>query len=331
MCKMLEQSKYYFPIFEKALAAYNVPQVFKFLPVIESGLNAHAISKSGATGLWQFMYGTAKSYSLLINDYVDERKDPIQASYAAAKYLREAYNELGDWFLALAAYNCGTGAVKRAIIKAGGEQDIWKLQPYLSLQTQKYIPAFIAAVYVLSYPNKHQIFATNFGVTTQTDTIYVNGFVNLNKLCNQLSLPLNQLAHLNPSYKQQIIYGSKNSPKRLVLPQINKLMYANLYNYLNQNQNTDAYLAQEISKPQVPNIIVAEVEVEKTNLTSQQLQTNILETPVYTNYTVKLGDTLMAIAQQFKGLTVDKIKEINQLDGSILSIGCILSLVEISN
>ena len=135
---MLELSQYYFPIFEKALKAYNLPDAFKYLPVIESAMDATAVSKSGATGLWQFMYTTGKGYRLIMDEYVDERKDPIQASYAAAKYLREAYNDLGDWILALAAYNCGAGAVKRAIAKAGGERDFWKFQSYLPSETQRY-------------------------------------------------------------------------------------------------------------------------------------------------------------------------------------------------
>ena len=366
---MLEKSKYYFPIFEKALKAYNVPEVFKFLPVIESEMDALAISKSGATGLWQFMYGTAKNYRLTINDYVDERKDPIQASYAAAKYLREAYNELGDWFLALAAYNCGTGAVKRAIIKAGGEKNIWQLQPYLSSQTQKYIPAFIAATYVMSYPNCHQIVASNLGLTTLVDSIYVNRHLNLNKFCDSLNLPFTQLKHLNPCYKKGIVNGSLQNPKRLILPQINKIMYASLYNQLYQtpieqpeqrpnlavdfSKQVDNFFAKNESKIKIKddqnlqssrvggaqqssmytNINTKTVKPNTINQQNKIITENVgsLPSTIYTNYTVKIGDTLLAIAQQFKGLTVDKIIEINQLDGSLLTIGCILKIFEIKN
>lgn len=366
ICNMLEHGNYYFPIFEKALKAYNVPLVFKFLPVIESAMDAQAVSKSGATGLWQFMYGTAKNYSLTINNYVDERKDPIHASYAAAKYLREAYNELGDWFLALAAYNCGSGAVKRAIIKAGGERDIWKLRPFLSTQTKNYIPAFIAAVYVMNYGNAHQILPSNLGVITQVDSIYVSSYLNLNKFCIGLNLPLKQLKHLNPSYIKGIIYGNKKNPKRLVLPQLNKLMYTSLYNqlyenlepkptqilavtkpkpvvtflakaddnnHINEEQNQQRNIVS-ISQPQVYTSTVT--KFESLNLIDKQ---QIMPTenaagfqfPIYTNYTVKVGDTLLAIAQKFKGLTVDKIKDLNQLDGSMLTIGCILKLLEMGN
>ncbi|TAH00009.1 MAG: LysM peptidoglycan-binding domain-containing protein [Sphingobacteriales bacterium] len=361
---MLEKSKYYFPIFEKALKAYNVPEVFKFLPVIESEMDALAISKSGATGLWQFMYGTAKNYRLTINDYVDERKDPIQASYAAAKYLREAYNELGDWFLALAAYNSGSGAVKRAIIKAGGEKNIWQLETYLSSQTQKYIPAFIAATYVMSYPSCHQIVASNLGVTTMVDSVYVSCHLNLNKLSVSLNLPLHQLKHLNPSYIKGIVNGSLQNPKRLVLPQINKLMYANLYNQLyptttdsEQRPNTAVDSSKQGYNLLAKNEIKikddqslqssrgvdlqssiynnSNINTRKPNAINQQnkvINENVgsLQFLIYTNYTVKIGDTLLAIAQQFKGLTVDKIKEINQLDGSLLSVGCILKLFEMN-
>ena len=145
--KMLGLGNYYFPIFEKALAAYKIPQEFKYLPIIESSMNPMAVSKSGATGLWQFMYTTGKVYGLTIDDFVDERRDPIAASYAAAAYLKDAYKEFGDWLLALAAYNCGSGTVRRAILKVGINPTFWDIQSYLPAETRSYVPAFIAANY----------------------------------------------------------------------------------------------------------------------------------------------------------------------------------------
>lgn len=343
---MLEQSKYYFPIFEKALKAYNIPDAFKYLPVIESAMNASAVSKSGATGMWQFMYTTGKGYRLIMDEYVDERKDPIQASYAAAKYLRDAYNSLGDWILALAAYNCGAGAVKRAIVKAGGERDFWQLQSFLPGETQRYIPAFIAATYVMSYPNHHNLIAANNGVCHLTDSVYVNRFINLNELSSKLNLQANQLSKLNPCYKKGIVNGSTDKPKRLIIPQLNTAMYASLYNELNKTKAPTVEIKIEKEPIEEP---TAEPEVETVasinevkqpaalsyNTTTASVTTYPIKSlsnpsPSYINYTVKMGDTLLAIASRFKGLTVDRIKELNQLSNSMLKIGSILKLVTIN-
>ena len=340
---MLEQSQYYFPIFEKALKAYNIPEAFKYLPVIESAMKATAVSKSGATGLWQFMYSTGKGYRLIIDEYVDERKDPIQASYAAAKYIREAYNELGDWLLALAAYNCGTGAVKRTIVKAGGARDFWQIQAYLPAETQRYVPAFIAATYVMSYSDYHNLCPSQSGVCSQTDSVYVNRFINLNRLCNTLNLKPNQLCNLNPGYKKGIINGSIQKPKRLIIPQLNTQMYAILYNELNKTYDTEiktekSHVSEIYTEPLIEKItLVNEVKQPEplsynTNVSAAkyQLKSSLSSSPSYINYTVKMGDTLMDIASRFKGLTVDKIKEFNQLSTSILTIGSILKLVTIN-
>ena len=340
---MLELSQYYFPIFEKALKAYNLPDAFKYLPVIESAMDATAVSKSGATGLWQFMYTTGKGYRLIMDEYVDERKDPIQASYAAAKYLREAYNDLGDWILALAAYNCGAGAVKRAIAKAGGERDFWKFQSYLPSETQRYIPAFIAATYVMSYSDYHNVCPSQNGVCSKTDTVYVSRFINLNRLCSTLNLQPNQLGKLNPGYKKGIVNGSKEKPKRLIIPQLNTQMYASLYNELNKTYATEiktekAQVSEIYTEPVIEKIaLINEVKQHEplsynTNLpvSKYQLRSSPNSSPSYINYTVKMGDTLMDIASRFKGLTVDKIKELNQLSTSILKIGSILKLVTIN-
>ena len=153
---MLGLSDYYFPIFEKALKANDIPEEIKYLPIIESSMNPQAVSRVGATGLWQFMFATAKGYGLKMDSFVDERKDPIQASYAAAAYFRDAYAELGDWLLAIAAYNCGRGNVDRAIKKANS-RDFWDIRPFLPMETRNYVPAFIAAVYVMNFSKAHDI------------------------------------------------------------------------------------------------------------------------------------------------------------------------------
>ncbi len=266
MCNMLEKGQYYFPIFEKALKAYHIPAAFKYLPVIESALNVHAVSPSGATGLWQFMYATGKSYHLLINEYLDERKDPIQASYAAAKYIRDAYNELGDWLLALAAYSSGTGAIKRAIVKAG-TKNYWQLQPHLSAQTQKYIPAFIAATYIMEYPHRHQITANKQATITQVDTVYVTQNIHLKMLSNSLNLPQHRLLLLNPSYKKGIIRASPQSPQRLVIPQVTCSNYANLYDAL----SGDSFVESSDSTAQINNIPIIKPEVATASTITLQV------------------------------------------------------------
>ena len=233
MGKMLGLSEYYFPIFEKALQSYNIPNEIKYLPIIESSMNPHAVSRVGATGLWQFMFGTAKGYGLHIDNYVDERKDPIQASYAAAAYFRDAYEELGDWVLAIAAYNCGMGSVKRAIEKADS-RDFWEIRRFLPTETRNYVPAFIAAVYVMSCPDKHQINTQKSAFLKNTDTIQVNKVISLATLASAMNLEEEDLFGLNPSYKKKIVNGTAALPKRIILPKVSLSDFAALYDVLNK-------------------------------------------------------------------------------------------------
>lgn len=236
MGKMLGLSEYYFPIFENALKAYDVPMELKYLPIIESSMNSHAISRVGATGLWQFMFSTAKGYGLNIDNFVDERKDPIQASYAAAAYFRDAYAELGDWLLAIAAYNCGTGNVNRAINKAHS-RDFWEIRPFLPLETRNYVPAFIAAIYVMNCPDKHQIKSQQSVFSLKTDTVQVNRFISLADIANALSIQEDEICNLNPSYKKKIVNGSPELPKRIIMPKVSIANFAMIYEVLN-NSNT---------------------------------------------------------------------------------------------
>lgn len=234
MGKMLGLSAYYFPIFENALKAYDIPTELKFLPIIESSMNSHAISRVGATGLWQFMFGTAKGYGLNMDNYVDERKDPIQASYAAAAYFRDAYKELGDWLLAIAAYNCGTGNVNRAISKANS-RDFWEIRKFLPAETRNYVPAFIAAVYVMNYAEQHHIKAQKSLFAIKTDTIQVDRFVSLAELAQAMEINEDDLFTLNPSYKKKIVNGSAELPRRIIMPKVNATVYAGIYEVLNNS------------------------------------------------------------------------------------------------
>ncbi|RZK56434.1 MAG: LysM peptidoglycan-binding domain-containing protein [Pedobacter sp.] len=236
--KMLGLSTYYFPIFEGALKAYNIPAEIKYLPIIESSMNPHAISRVGATGMWQFMFGTAKAYGLNMDNFVDERKDPIQASYAAAAYFRDAYEELGDWLLAIAAYNCGKGNVTRAIDKAGS-RDFWEIRKFLPKETRDYVPAFIAAVYLMNYSQTHGIVSQAPSINLKTDTIQVNHFVSLADIAKAINYDESTLYGLNPSYKKKIVNGTNGLPKRLILPRIDQNDFAKLYDVLNNDVETD--------------------------------------------------------------------------------------------
>ena len=236
--QMLGLSGYYFPIFEKALKAYNIPTEIKYLPIIESSMNPHAISRVGATGMWQFMFGTAKAYGLNMDNFVDERKDPVQASYAAAAYFRDAYEELGDWLLAIAAYNCGKGNVTRAIDKAGS-RDFWEIRKFLPKETRDYVPAFIAAVYLMNYADVHHIAIQTSIINIKTDTVQVNHFVALADLAKAINYDESTLIGLNPSYKKKIVNGTALLPKRIILPSIEQADYGKLYDVLNNNIETD--------------------------------------------------------------------------------------------
>lgn len=235
---MLGLSSYYFPIFEKALKSYNIPTEIKYLSIVESSLNPHAVSRVGATGLWQFMFGTAKAYGLNMDNFVDERKDPIQASYAAAAYFKDAYEELGDWLLAIAAYNCGKGNVNRAIDKAGS-RDFWEIRRFLPAETRNYVPAFIAAVYVMKYAKMHQIQAKATPFVFKTDTIQVRNFVALSDVANAINHTEETLIALNPSYKKKIVNGTATAPKRVVIPNPEHQYYEQLFEVLNRDVDID--------------------------------------------------------------------------------------------
>lgn len=238
MGRMLGLSDYYFPIFEKALKSLDIPEEIKYLPIIESSMNPHAVSRVGATGLWQFMFGTAREYGLNMDNFVDDRKDPIQASYAAATYFRDAYAELGDWLLAIAAYNCGMGNVKRAMEKSNSN-DFWELRKFLPTETRNYVPAFIAAVYVMKCSDKHHISSQRPSYIKITDTIQVNRFISIPTLAKALNMDEEELCTLNPSYKKKIVNGTELEPKRVIVPKVSLANFAQIYDVLNTDIETN--------------------------------------------------------------------------------------------
>jgi membrane-bound lytic murein transglycosylase D len=300
MGKMLGLSEYYFPIFEHALKAFQVPQELKYLPIIESAMNSHAISRVGATGLWQFMFSTAKGYGLNIDNYVDERKDPIQASYAAAAYFKDAYEQLGDWLLAIAAYNCGTGNVNRAINKAHS-RDFWEIRAYLPLETRNYVPAFIAAVYVMNYADKHEIKVQKSLFAIKTDTVQVNRVVSLADLASALSMEEEDLRALNPSYKKKIVNGSPGLPKRIIMPSVNLSSFAMIYEVLN-NTHTDL----------TAKVILASNDDSRTSRRGVRAQKH---KPDIVYHKVGPGQNLSTIADRYN-VEVQDLKVWNNLKGN---------------
>lgn len=212
---------YYTPIFEQALEAEGLPLELKYLPVIESGLDPNAVSRHGATGLWQFMLGAAKGLGMEVNSIVDERRDPYTSSRYAAKFLKELYNSYGDWSLAIAAYNCGPGTVNKAIRRAGGDpksHDFWSIYYYLPQETRGYVPMFIAANYVMNYYDKHYISPVLPTKPLVTDTIGINTRVHFDQISNVLDIPKDELRLLNPQFRADVIPGCPEKQYALILP-----------------------------------------------------------------------------------------------------------------
>lgn len=208
---MLGLSKYYFPIFEDILDRAGVPEDLKYLVIIESALNPTAVSRAGATGLWQFMSSTGKMYDLRINSIVDDRRDPIKATHAAARYLKDLYRIYGDWSLALAAYNCGPGNVNKAI-RRSGKETFWEIYDFLPRETRGYVPAYIAAVYAMNYYDEHGIEVARLSkpLSLISDTVMLNKDIHFKQIEEVLNIPIDQIREMNPQYKKDIIPGAQD-------------------------------------------------------------------------------------------------------------------------
>jgi membrane-bound lytic murein transglycosylase D len=304
--RMLGLAKYYFPIYEKAFREAGIPEEIKFLSIVESELNPMAVSRVGATGPWQFMYATGKTYGLNVDDYVDDRRDPIKASYAAAAYLRDAYQEFGDWLLAIASYNCGKSSVERAIDKAGAT-DFWSIRQYLPQETRGYVPAYIAVSYIMNYAKQHNIIpqAANFNI--KTDTLMVNKMVSLSNVAKLLELDMRELVTLNPSYKRGIVNGTATSARRLILPQIPSAKFAAIYNVIDGDG------------------AVATAPVAYAANTAPAADYRPAKRPAY--HKVRKGETLADIADQY-GVEVQDLKAWNNLHSSKATVGLKLKLNE---
>ncbi|MBW4888691.1 LysM peptidoglycan-binding domain-containing protein [Mucilaginibacter sp. HMF5004] len=311
MGRIIGLSKYYFPIYEKSFHDAGVPEEIKYLSVVESSLDPNAVSRVGATGPWQFMFATAKLYGLSMDNYIDERKDPIQASYAAAAYIKDAYLDFGDWLVAIASYNCGKGNITRAIQLAGAS-DFWSIRPYLPAETRNYVPAYIAMSYVMNYYGRHGIMPRSCDLSAKTDTIMVNKFVSLAGISTALKIDMSQLNMLNPQYKKHIINGSAAAPKRLVIPQIRKEDFAVLYNVLN-----DSAIAPNQLEP-------VYASTNETSSFTRPLKAEKEET-LPTSHKVKRGETLASIADKY-GMEPQELKAWNHLATFKVSPGLQLRL-----
>lgn len=303
---MLGASNFYMPVFEEALEMYNVPLELKYLPVIESALNPTAVSRVGATGIWQFMINTGKQYGLNVNSLVDERRDPFKASYAAAHYLRDLYQIFGDWTLVIAAYNAGPENINKAIKRAGGTKDYWKIYPYLPKETRGYVPGFIAANYIMNYYCEHNICPMVTTLPAKTDTIMVNRDVHLQQVAEVLKLDIEQLKAINPQYRQNIVNGSTEpSPIRLPLTHI-ALFIENedsIYAY-----DTDKLLTKRTEVTVDPSALTASSKYKKKSKRRSR------------TVTIRKGDTLSEIARR-NGTTVAKLKRLNRISGNNIRAG----------
>ncbi|MBV5314009.1 MAG: transglycosylase SLT domain-containing protein [Prolixibacteraceae bacterium] len=302
---MLGLANYYFPMFEEALAKYGLPMELKYLPIIESALNPGANSVASAVGLWQFMYGTGKMYKLEISTFVDERRDPLKATDAAARYLRDLYNIYKDWHLVIAAYNCGPGNVNKAIKRSGNAKDYWKVYYKLPKETRGYVPAFIAANYVMNFYQSHNIFPKSPDFPIITDTLMVNDYLHFNQVSEVIGIPVEQIRSLNPQYRRDIIPASKEKAYSLVLPQDEISAYLENEGEIHDHRRTEFFPNNQIVNPQ--------------NSFASQSPSDIKGRDKII-YSVKSGDNLGMISAWFRVRTSD-LKFWNKMRSNFLKAG----------
>lgn len=300
--EMLGMSLYYMPIFEQALEKENLPLELKYLPVIESALDPNAVSRAGAAGLWQFMVGTGKGLGLEVNSLVDERRDPYKSSEKAATYLKNLYSIYNDWSLAIAAYNCGPGNVNKALRRAGGEnKDFWEIYSYLPRETRGYVPAFIAANYIMTYFKRHNISPSLASKPLITDTVGISRRVNFNQISSVLNIPIDEIRTLNPQYRHDVIPGTSERSYTLVLPSQQVYSYIMSEDSIS-NYRSDLYAQREVVEP-----VGASQNVSSGNSNVEYTY----ETKTVTEYhKVRRGETFSSIAAHY-GMSLNSLLSLN--------------------
>lgn len=298
MSRVMGLSEYYFPIFEEVFSRYGIPLELKYMAIIESMLNPVARSRAGAMGIWQFMYGTARNYKLMINSYIDERLDVEKAVDAAARYLKDAYQVFGDWALAISSYNCGAGNVSKAIRRSGGKRDFWSIYPFLPRETRGYVPAFVGAMYAFHYASDYGLSPANVGMPAQTDTFHIHKNLHFKQISEVIGVPEEDLRNLNPQYSHQIIPGSSLTCV-LKLP----------YNYTNAfldipRDSLYAYKTDSLFTDKVIKDVAQYASGSNDRIT----------------YKVKNGDYLGKIASRY-GVSVKKLQTWNGLKGTNIRVG----------
>ena len=316
--RLMAISEYYFPIFEEALAKQNVPLEIKYLAIVESALNPKAVSRVGATGLWQFMYQTGKQYNLNIDSYVDERSDPLKASAAAAQYMSNMYRIFGDWDLVLASYNSGPGNVAKAIRRSGGQENFWNIRKNLPKETQGYVPAFLATMYIYEYHKEHGIVPNRAIIKHfSTDTVAIKQQMSFKQISELLDMPIAQIQLLNPSYKMNVVPNYTNKMHFLRLP-LDKIAI-----FTSNEEKIYAYVTHEMTKRERP-FQKYSAQRDSTRLATADTSVNRVEKTKY--YTVKRGDNLSEISRKH-GVAMSDIKRWNKLKTNNVPLGRKLKIV----
>jgi len=317
--RLMAISEYYFPIFEEALAKQNVPLEIKYLAVVESALNPKAVSRVGATGLWQFMYQTGKQYNLNIDSYVDERSDPLKASEAAAQYMTNMYKIFGDWDLVLASYNSGPGNVSKAIRRSGGQQNYWNIRKHLPQETQGYVPAFLATMYIYEYHKAHGI-KPERAVVKQfaTDTIMIRKQLSFKQISDLLDIPVAQLQLLNPQYKLGVVPAYNDKKHFLTLPSQKVAIFTS------NEDKIYAYAQFELDKREKPFTRQQQAYAYRDSLRSNNDSISVVTRTKY--HKVRRGDNLSEIADRYN-VAMSDIKRWNKLKNNKAPLGRNLKII----
>lgn len=295
MSHILGLCQYYMPIFEDIFNRYDIPQELKAMAVIESAMNPLAVSRAGAKGMWQFMYSTAKMYGLHIDSFVDERLDPVKSAEAAAQYLLDSYEIFGDWNLAIASYNCGAGNVNKAIRRSGGKRAFWDIWPYLPRETRGYVPAFVGALYTMTYYKEHGIRPEAVEIPAHIDTLKINKQLHLRQVADLTAAPLEELKNLNPQYRHEIIPGESRE-------YILRIPYEYTNAFIEYEDSVYRHKAEEYFNP-------VTIKKIKDGADGERIV-----------YRVKNGDYLGRIASRHR-CTVAQIKRWNNLSSNNIRVG----------